>query len=160
MIFEETADTVWDDVYAKNAAAAIRFTRLAIPLMRRQKWGRVVTVASILGREGGGRPWFNMAKSAEISLMKTLAMDQRLVRDGITFNSVAPGNIMIPGTGAEKEAALDPQGFTDRLDHDFPMGRMGTPDEVASAIVFLCSIRATLINGACVTVDGGESHAF
>lgn len=159
-VIESVHEDVWTEVYAKNATAAVRFTRLVIPLMRSQRWGRVVTVASILGREGGGRPWFNMAKSAEISLMKTLAMNHPLVRDGITFNSVAPGSIMIPGTGSDLEKERDPEGFAARSDRDFPLGRLGTPQEVADGIVFLCSERASLINGACVTIDGGEGHAF
>jgi len=156
---EDTAEQVWLDVYNKNAMAAVRFTRLAIPLMRKQKWGRVVTIASIYGREGGGRPWFNMAKSAEISLMKTLAMNASLVRDGITFNTVAPGNIMIPDTGWNEEMKKDLNGFK-RIVDSMPLGRLGTPEEVANMVVFLCSEKASLVNGACIAVDGGESRSF
>src|SRR5262249_9362684 len=86
--FERAGDPVWSEVYDRNAFAAIRFTRGFVPLMRKRGWGRVVTISSIRGREGGGRPWYNMAKAAEISLMKTLAMDRDLVRSGITFNSI------------------------------------------------------------------------
>jgi len=156
---EDTAEQVWIDVYNKNAMAAVRFTRLVIPFMRKQKWGRVVTIASIYGREGGGRPWFNMSKSAEISLMKTLAMNTSLVRDGITFNTVAPGNIMIPDTGWEREMKEDLEGFKRKVDL-MPLGRLGTPQEVANMVVFLCSEKASLVNGACIAVDGGESHSF
>lgn len=156
---EDTDDQVWVDVYTKNSMAAARFTRLVIPYMRQAGWGRVVTVASIFGREGGGRPWFNMAKSAEISLMKTLAMTPYLVRDGITFNTVAPGGIWISGTGVETEKEVDPEGFARKLE-DLPLGRLGTPEEVASAIIFLCSTQASLINGACIAVDGSESRSF
>jgi 3-oxoacyl-[acyl-carrier protein] reductase len=157
---EETAEQVWIDVYNKNAMAAVRFTRLAIPFMRKQKWGRVVTTASMYGREGGGRPWFNMSKSAEISLMKTLAMNPDLVRDGITFNTVAPGNIMIPDTGWDEEMKKDLANFKRMVDSNFPLGRLGTPEEVANMVVFLCSEKASLVNGACIAVDGGESRSF
>jgi len=156
---EDTAEQVWIDVYNKNAMATVRFTRLAIPFMRKQKWGRVVTIASIYGKEGGGRPWFNMSKSAEISLMKTLAMNPDLVRDGITFNTVAPGNIMIPDTGWEEEMKKDLEGFK-RMVNLKPLGRLGTPEEVANMVVFLCSEKASLVNGACIVIDGGESHSF
>lgn len=159
-IVEETPEEVWVDVYNKNALAAVRFTRRAIPYMRKQKWGRVVTIASIYGREGGGRPWFNMAKSAEISMMKTLAMNSDLAREGITFNSVAPGGIMIPGTGWETEMKKDPEEFQRWVNLNFPRGRMGTPEEVANLVLFLCSESASLINGACITADGGESRSF
>jgi 3-oxoacyl-[acyl-carrier protein] reductase len=157
---EATPEDVWIDVYNKNALAAVRFTKLALPLMRLQKWGRVVTVASIYGKEGGGRPWFNMAKSAEISLMKTLAMDRRLSRDGVTFNSVAPGAVMIPDTGWEEEKKRDPARFKKMLDEEYPLGRLGTSEEVASVVVFLCSVNASLVNGACVVVDGGQSGSL
>jgi 3-oxoacyl-[acyl-carrier protein] reductase len=157
---EETKDEVWSQVYDKNALAAVRFTRFALPYMRRKKWGRVVTIASIFGKEGGGRPWFNMAKSAEISLMKSLAMRPDLARDGITFNSVAPGNIMIPGTGWDDERKRDPAAFRKMVGEKFPMGRLGTPEEVASVVVFLCSAKASLVSGACFVVDGGESRSF
>lgn len=157
---EDTSEDVWIDVYNKNAMAAVRFTRLALPIMRKQKWGRVVTVSSIYGKEGGGRPWFNMAKSAEIGLMKTLAMNPALVRDGVTFNSVAPGSIMIPETGWEDEKNKNPIRFQEILDEEYPLGRLGTPEEVASVVVFLCSIKASLVNGACVVVDGGQSSSF
>ncbi len=159
-VVEDTSEEVWIDVYNKNAMAAVRFTMLAIPYMRKQKWGRVVTIASIYGREGGGRPWFNMAKSAEISLMKTLAMTSDLVRDGITFNTVAPGSIMIPNTGWEKEKEADPDGFRRMLEQQFPLGRMGIPEEVADVVAFICSEKASLLNGASIAVDGGESHSF
>ena len=77
--------------------------------MRTQRWGRVVTITSMHGREGGGRPWFNMAKTAQTTLMKNLALRHDLARDGITFNSVAPGAIMIPDTGWEAERDEGPR---------------------------------------------------
>lgn len=157
---EATGEDVWMDVFNKNALAAVRFTRWAIPLMRKQKWGRVVTLASVYGREGGGRPWFNMAKSAGISLMKTLAMDPELVRDNLTFNSVAPGAIMIPGTGWDDEKKKDPASFEEKMKENFPLGRLGTPEEVADVVAFICSQKASLMNGACVAVDGAESRSF
>jgi 3-oxoacyl-[acyl-carrier protein] reductase len=157
---ETTPESVWTEVYEKNALAAVRFTRRVLPAMRAQRWGRVVTIASILGREGGGRPWFNMAKAAEISLMKTLAMTPELARDGVTFNTVAPGNILIPDTGWDEERRRDPSRFAGWVDANCPLGRLGRPEEVASVVTFLCSGAAALVNGATVVVDGGESRSF
>jgi len=159
-IFEETPDRVWLDVYNKNAMAAVRFTKLALPLMRKRKWGRVVTVASIYGKEGGGRPWSNMAQSAEISFMKTMSMDHALARIGITFNTVAPGSIMIKDTGWDEERRKHPLRFRRLLEHEFPLGRLGSPEEVAYVVAFLCSEVASLVNGACVVVDGAEGSSF
>jgi 3-oxoacyl-[acyl-carrier protein] reductase len=157
---ETTPESVWTEVYDRNAMAAVRFTRQVLPAMRARRWGRVVTIASIFGREGGGRPWFNMAKAAEISLMKTLAMTAELARDGVTFNTVAPGNILIPDTGWAQERARDPVAFAAWVAAHCPLGRLGTPEEVASVVIFLCSEAAALVNGATVVVDGGESHSF
>lgn len=157
---EETDAAVWAEVYQKNAGAAVSFTRRAIPFMRKAKWGRVVCVTSIYGKEGGGRPWFNMAKAAQTSLMKTLAVTHYLVRDGITFNAVAPGGIAIPGTGFDKEQADNPKAFAEKLDRDYPLGRLGTPEEVAATVVFLCSDAARLVNGANIVADGGQSRSF
>lgn len=156
----DTEERVWYEVFQKNTMAAIQFTREALPYMIRQQWGRVVTVASIYGKEGGGKPWFNLAKSAEISFMKTMAMDAEIVRKNITFNSVAPGAIMITGTGWEEEKNKNPNEFNATLNEHFPQGRMGTPEEVASVIVFICSKSASYLNGACIPVDGGESKSF
>jgi 3-oxoacyl-[acyl-carrier protein] reductase len=156
---EETADEVWLDVYRKNALSAALFTARLLPHLRRARWGRVVSITSKYGREGGGRPWFTMAKSAEMALMKSLALRPELVRDGVTFNSVAPGNIAIPDTGWADEAARDPQAMAALL-ADTPLGRFGTPEEVASVVLFLCSAQASLVNGASVSVDGGETRSF
>ena len=157
---EEVAEETWTAVYDKNALAAVRFTMQVVPFMRKQTWGRVVTVASIQGRQGGGRPWYNMAKSAEISLMKTLAMDHDLASDGITFNSVAPGGIIIQGNEWDSFRREDPERFREYIREKQPRGRLGTPEEVASAVTFVCSEKASLLNGACIVVDGGESSAF
>jgi len=158
-IVEETEEKVWLEVFDKNALAAIRFTMIAIPFMRKQKWGRVVTITSIFGRESGGRPWFNMAKSAQTSLMKALARQHYLVKDGITFNSVAPGVIMIPDTGWEKMLKENPAEFKEFITRELPLGRLGTPEEVANVVVFVCSEKASLLNGASIPVDGGQSKS-
>ncbi len=158
---EQTDLRVWSEVHEKNAMAAIRFTRRAIPLMRHNRWGRVVTVTSIFGgKEGLGRPWFAMAKAAETAMMKSLSATKYLVREGITFNCVAPGGIYIDGTGFEEEKRRDPVGFERNVDEQYPLGRMGTSEEVASVVAFLCSRSASLVNGANITVDGGQSRSL
>lgn len=156
----ETDDAVWMEVYQKNALCASYFTKQVIAGMLKNKWGRVVSITSLFGKEGGGRPWFSMAKSAEVALMKSLSLDKNLVRNGITFNSVAPGGIAIPGTGYEIEMEANPTAFKAMIDSEYPLGRMGTPKEVADIVCFLCSNLASLINGAQITVDGGQSKSF
>lgn len=158
--FEETDPFTWREVMDKNLLAAVEFTRLAVPYMRRSKWGRVVTVSSYVGREGGGRPWYSAAKAAEVAMMKGLAMRPELVRDGLTFNSVAPGDLMIPETGWAAFAASQPEAFAAYVDGEIPLGRMGDAAEVANVIAFMCSAQASFMNGSCVAVDGGKSRAF
>ncbi len=160
MSVEEVPEEKWLDVYAQNAMAAVRFTRLAIPHMRRARWGRVVSIASVQGKEGGGRPWYTMAKSAEISLMKTLALNRDLVRDGLTFNTIAPGRVLFEGNEWDAFRQEDPQRFEKVLRDRLPLGRAGTPEEVAAVVAFVCSVKASLVNGACISVDGGESFSF
>lgn len=157
---EVTDEKVWQEVYDKNVTSAIRFTKLVIPYMRKQKWGRIVTITSIYGREAGGRPWFNIAKTAQTVLMKNLSLKKDLVREGITFNSVAPGDIKIPDTGWEQEQKKDPVAFKAMLNEKFPLGRLGEPEEVASVVAFICSEKASLINGASIAVDGSEGWSF
>lgn len=135
----ETPLKTWDQVYQKNTRCAVQLTRVLLPTMLEQGWGRVVTISSIHGREAGSHPWFMVAKSAEIALMKGLAVTV-LPEYGVTFNSVAPGFVSIEGKDT--------------------LPSRGAPEDVASAVAFLCSVPARHINGACLVVDGGEGKAF
>ena len=82
------------------------------------------------------------------------------MRDGITFNCVAPVGIAILGTGFDEEKARYPKGFSENIDRNYPLGRMGSTDQVASVIAFLCSNLASFANGANVVLDGGQSRSF
>lgn len=144
---EQAEMGTWAEVWQKNAATAANFTTWALPAMMAAGWGRVVTISSIYALEAGGRPWFAAAKAAQVAMMGAFARDRRFVRRGITFNTVLPGNIRTDGKPEVNMA------------HS-PLGRMGLPEEVAAVISFLCSKAASLVNGACMTIDGGESHAF
>jgi 3-oxoacyl-[acyl-carrier protein] reductase len=146
--FMESDLETYREVFEKNATAMVRFTMACVPRMVSDNWGRVVTISSIYGKESGGRPAFNMAKSAEVSFMKSLSREKQLVRRNLTFNTVCPGHIHVEG----KDDFPNPG--------HFPLGRMGRPEEVAAVVGFLCSREASLVNGACITVDGGESWSF
>ena len=156
----DTDDMVWSEVYDKNLTSAMKYTKMFLPHMIENKWGRVVTITSIYGKQAGGRPWFNIAKTAQTTLMKNLAINKRYASSNITFNSVAPGGIWIPNTGWEDMKNKNPKEFKKFIDSKFPRGSMGTPEEVASIVLFLCSSHASLINGASIAADGGESTYF
>ena len=108
-IVEDTDLKVWSEVY-ENAMAAVRFTRRALPHMRRGKWGRVVTITSIYGgKEGIGRPWFTMAKAAETGLMKSLSAMASPGARRHHLQLVAPGGIYIPAPASRTSRSAIPK---------------------------------------------------
>lgn len=153
-----TQDSDWHAALDQTLFPAIRMSRLVVPHMRRQGGGVVLMIASIWGRESGGRMTYNAVKAAEISLAK--AMAQQLARDRIRVNSVAPGSISFEGGSWWKRQQEDPKGMAEFVRQEIPMGRFGSAEEVGALVAFLASPRASWITGACITVDGGQSRAF
>lgn len=156
----QTAEEVWYQVMEKNYFSSVRFTLALLPRMKDRGWGRVIAITSTLATHIAGRAWFNSAKVAQSVLMKNFSKNLEYVRSGITFNCVAPGAIFIPDTGWAHFKETDPAGFEHHIKTKLPLGRFGTPEEVAYTVSFLCSDKASLINGATILVDGGESPAL
>jgi 3-oxoacyl-[acyl-carrier protein] reductase len=114
-------------------------------------------VSSLFGREAGGAPAYNAAKAAEISFTTSLARE--VARDGVTVNCVAPGSILFEGGSWHRRLQADPETTRAFVEREIPLGRFGTPEEVASVVTYLCSVPASLVNGACWAVDGGQSRS-
>jgi 3-oxoacyl-[acyl-carrier protein] reductase len=153
----ETTDGEWQEALDQTLFPAVRASRLAVPLMRRRGGGAIVMIASIWGRESGGRMTYNAVKAAEISLAK--AMAQQLAPDNIRVNSVAPGSIRFPGGSWDRRVQEDPEGMAAFVRRELPFGRFGRPEEVGAVVAFLVSPRASWISGASVPVDGCQSRS-
>jgi 3-oxoacyl-[acyl-carrier protein] reductase len=154
----DTSDADWQEAFDQTLFPAVRASRLAVPLMKQRGGGAIVMIASIWGRESGGRMTYNAVKAAEISLAK--AMAQQLARDNIRVNSVAPGSIRFPGGSWDRRVQDDPAGMSDFVKRELPFGRFGRPEEVGAVVAFLVSPRASWISGASVPVDGCQSRSL
>lgn len=155
---ESAAD--WTAVYNTNVSSMVRMINRLVPGMKERHWGRVIAIASgVATRPPAGMGAYSATKAANINLAVSLAQSMTAV-DGVTSNAVSPGIIMTPGVhgmldtmdvskdkGEREKAAA---GFASN-----PVGRPGQPQEIADAVVFLCSMRAAYINGQNLRVDGG-----
>jgi 3-oxoacyl-[acyl-carrier protein] reductase len=154
----ETTDAQWHEALDQTLFPAIRASRLAVPHMRRRGGGAIVMIASIWGRESGGRMTYNAVKAAEISVAKSLA--QQLARDNIRVNSVAPGSILFPGGSWHRRQEEDPEWTRAFVERELPFGRFGRPEEVGAVVAFLVSPKASWISGASVPVDGCQGRSL
>lgn len=153
----DTSDQEWQAAFDLTLFPAIRASRAAVPHMREAGGGAIIMIASIYGREAGGRMTYNAVKAAEISLAKSLA--QQLAPLNIRVNSLAPGSILFPGGSWHRRQQSDPQGIAEFVKRELPFGRFGRADEVGAVVAFLASPRASWISGASIVVDGAQSRS-
>jgi 3-oxoacyl-[acyl-carrier protein] reductase len=154
----ETSDVQWQEAFDQTLFPAIRASRAVVPHMEARGGGAIVIIASIFGREAGGRMTYNAVKAAEISLAKSLA--QQLAPRGIRVNSLSPGSILFEGGSWWKRLQTDPEGIAEFVKRELPFGRFGRPEEVGSVVAFLASPKASWISGTSVVVDGCQSRSF
>ena len=145
--FVELADDVWDLGIDRNLGTAYNVTRTVLPAMVSRRWGRVVMVSSVTGPlvTAPGSAAYSAAKAGMDGLMRAIAIE--VAAAGVTVNSVEPGWIAT-GSQLPSEAIAG---------HHTPIGRSGTPEEVAEVIAFLASERASYVTGTTIVVDGGNT---
>jgi len=160
---DDVPDEDWRTQYELNVMAPLRAMRAAIPAMAERGWGRVVNVCSTAGkRPSAAMPEYSVAKAAELSLSRLFA--DRHAGDGVLVNAICPGPV-------ESEMWMEPGGLLDQSQEmsgaasreealatagsKRPIGRLAQAEEIAAAIVFLCSERASYVSGAAWSVDGG-----
>jgi len=140
-----------------NLWSAVTLMKLLVPKMLKNKWGRVINISSIYGREFGGTAPYMTAKAAMIASTKHLAMT--IAKDGVTVNSIAPGSILFPGGSWDRFMKNNSKKtVSEFIDRNLPMGRFGWPEPIGAAVAFLSSMQADLITGTCINIDGGQSH--
>jgi 3-oxoacyl-[acyl-carrier protein] reductase len=154
----DTPDAEWQAAFDHTLLPAVRASRLAVPHMTRRGGGSIIIIASIFGREAGGRMTYNAVKAAEISLAKSLA--QQLASSNIRVNSVSPGSFLFEGGSWWKRQQENPAAIAEYVTRELPFGRFGRADELGDVVAFLASSRASWISGTSIVVDGCQSRAF
>jgi len=147
-IFMRMSDEDWQSVIDVNLTATMRLCRGVMRPMMKARWGRIINISSIVGTTGNpGQANYAASKAGMVGLTKSIAYE--VASRGITANAVAPGFIATPMTD---DLAQDQK---DKLNAQIPMGRMGTPDEIAAAVLYLASPEAGYVTGTILHVNGG-----
>jgi NAD(P)-dependent dehydrogenase (short-subunit alcohol dehydrogenase family) len=151
---EETDVGDYDQLMATNLRGAVLLARAAVPAMRASGGGVIVNVSSEAGIVAvPGQVAYNIAKAGLLMLTRSIAVDH--ARDGIRAVSVCPGTTRTPLVERAIQSAPDPQAHERWLASSRPAGRLGVPEEIAAAIVFVASDQASFMTGSEIVVDGG-----
>jgi 3-oxoacyl-[acyl-carrier protein] reductase len=159
--FDSCSDDMWGSAVRSTLLNVVRLVRLALPSMKSRRWGRIVNITSVTARQPiAGLALSNSLRPAVAGLAKTLA--DELAPYGILVNNVCPGLHRTERLMhlAQARGAADPESYLGQLARDIPLGRMGYPEELANAAVFLCSERASFITGTSLVVDGGACRSL
>jgi 3-oxoacyl-[acyl-carrier protein] reductase len=151
---EDTSEAEWDAILRSNLTSAFLVSKAVLPVMKRQRAGRIVNLASVVARGGAVRvpAHYAAAKAGVIAFTRMLALEA--AASGITVNAVAPGT-----TATDRVLAARTSEETARVAAAIPLGRLGRPDEIAEAILFLASDAAQFVTGAVLDVNGGQEMA-
>jgi 3-oxoacyl-[acyl-carrier protein] reductase len=147
-LFMRMKDDEWDQVIAVDLTAAFRLSRAVLRGMMKKRWGRIISITSVVGETGNpGQGNYAAAKAGLVGMTKSLAAE--VASRNITCNAVAPGFIATAMT----DALTDQQ--KDMISQRIPAGRMGSPHEIAAAVIYLASEEAAYVTGATLQVNGG-----
>lgn len=150
-LLADTSLSEWNKVLGVNLTGSFLAIRACLPAMRARRYGRIVLTTSITGPRvsSPGMGAYAASKAGMVGLIRTAALE--LAPDNITVNGIEPGNILTEGLSKGRSA-----GFVDNMVASIPLGRLGQPDDVAHAAVFLASDEASYITGTTIVVDGGQ----
>ena len=152
-LFHKMTQEQWTAVINTNLNSLFNMCRPLIEGMRERKFGRIINIASINAQKGQfGQSNYSAAKAGDIGFTKSLA--QETARYGITVNAICPGYI-----GTEMVAVIAPDVMEKKILPQIPVGRIGTPEEVARCVVFLAADEAGFITGSTLSVNGGQYMA-
>ena len=151
-------DEDWITSFEMNLFGAIRLTRLVVPEMQERRWGRIVCIGSIYGRELGGGMTYMVPKASLMAFTKSLSV--QLGPYNVLVNTVHPGSIAHPGGGWQRRLDEEPEAMKEFIKSNLPLGRFGRSEELGDLICFLVSERGSLITGTALNVDGGQSRTL
>jgi len=154
--FKDLPGDAWQKAIDLNLLSTVHLSRAAVPIMSKAKWGRIICLASVAALQPlPGLILSSTARAGVLGFAK--ALSDEVAKDGITVNSICPG--FIATERIEELSKARPEMIKQRL-AEIPMGRIGTPEELAAAVVFLSSERASYITGAVLEVDGGFTRSI
>jgi 3-oxoacyl-[acyl-carrier protein] reductase len=151
---EDIAEEEWQAILASNLTSVFLCSKAVLPVMKRQRYGRIVNLASVVARGAAVKvtSHYAAAKAGVIGFTRHLALE--VAADGITVNAVAPGTV-----ATERVLKARTPEATQRVAEAIPVRRLGQPAEIAEAVVFLASDAASFVNGATLDVNGGQAMA-
>jgi len=151
-LIENITPDEWDSVMAVNLKGTFLAARAALPVMREKKYGRMVFTSSITGPRvtSPGHGHYSASKAGINGFIKAAALE--FASYGITVNGVEPGNILTEAIVEHRS-----QAFIKNMEEAVPLGRLGTPADIAGAVLFLSSDDASYITGTTIIVDGGQT---
>jgi acetoacetyl-CoA reductase len=148
--FKKMSKTDWDAVIHTNLDSVFNMTKQVMDGMTDRGWGRVINVSSVNGSKGAfGQTNYSAAKAGMHGFTKALALE--VARKGVTVNTISPGYI-----GTKMVTAIPKEVLDSKILPQIPLGRLGSPDEIAGLIIYLCSEEAAFVTGANIAINGGQ----